>query len=311
MTNRILIVDDDPDIVRVIEVNLSLEGFDLITAADGEHALERAIDWHPDLILLDVMMPKIDGFEVCRRLRDDPRTTNLSVIMLTAKAMSADKVVGLTAGADDYIVKPFDPRELVARVKSTLLRSRQMRDRNPLSGLPGNTAIGHQLAEHVSSKGPFALMHVDLDNFKAFNDFYGFMRGDEAIKLTAGVLIEVARNEKTGQPVFVGHIGGDDFVVICHPDQMESLAGNIISAFDSQIGALFDEADRARGYIEIADRHDQMRKFPLMTISLGIASSVNRAFESHIEASQVATDMKHFAKRDPTSSFAVDRRRNE
>src|SRR5687767_7302630 len=129
----VLVADDDEDIVQFVEVNLRLEGFDVISATDGEQALKAAYDTMPDLVLLDVMMPRVDGFEVCQRLRSDSRTRNISVIMLTAKSLSADKVVGLTSGADDYIIKPFDPVELVARVKSALRRSREMRAVNPLT----------------------------------------------------------------------------------------------------------------------------------------------------------------------------------
>lgn len=130
--STVLVVDDDVDIARFIEINLRLEGFDVRVANDGDEALRDIHDCVPDIVLLDVMMPKVDGVEVCRRLRADPLTANLPVIMLTAKSLSADKVVGLTAGADDYIIKPFDTLELVARVRSTLRRNAEMRAVSPL-----------------------------------------------------------------------------------------------------------------------------------------------------------------------------------
>src|SRR6266545_1340055 len=124
----VLIADDDRDIVRFVEVNLRLEGFQVVTAHDGEDALGKAFDLQPNLILLDVMMPRMDGYEVCTRLRADGRTAHIPVL-------------GLTAGADDYIIKPFDPMELVARVKTTLRRASEMRALSPLTGLPGNHRI--------------------------------------------------------------------------------------------------------------------------------------------------------------------------
>src|SRR5687768_6052052 len=139
----------------------------------------------PDLVLLDVMMPKVNGYEVCQRLRADTRTKNISIIMLTVKTLSADKVVGLTAGADDYMIKPFDPVELSARVKTVLRRSKEMRAINPLTQLPGNVQIQDEVNKNLALAQPFAMLHIDLDNFKAFNDHYGFLRGDEAIKLLA------------------------------------------------------------------------------------------------------------------------------
>src|SRR6185503_13432009 len=159
---RILVVDDDPDIARFVEINMRLEGFDVRIARDGEEALAAVSDAMPDLVLLDVMMPRIDGVEVCRRLRADPATAHLPVIMLTAKSLSADKVVGLTAGADDYLIKPFDTLELVARVRSTLRRHAEMRSVSPLTGLPGNHRIDLEIARRVSADEAFALCHLDL-----------------------------------------------------------------------------------------------------------------------------------------------------
>ncbi|MGH2751172.1 MAG: GGDEF domain-containing response regulator [Actinomycetota bacterium] len=305
----ILVADDDEDIVRFVEVNLRLEGFEVITAPDGEQALQMACDQRPDLILLDVMMPRLDGFEVCERLRADTRTKHISVIMLTAKSLSADKVVGLTAGADDYIIKPFDPIELVARVKSSLRRARDMRAVNPLTQLPGNVQVGAEATARIEAGEPLGLMYVDLDNFKAFNDHYGFLRGDEAIKLIARCVREAL--ESLGPAgSFLGHIGGDDFVVMVPPEKSEAVAKGICERWDAVALQLYDDADVERGYIEVADRRNQTHQFPVMTVSIGIATNVVRRIENQWQAAQIATEMKQFAKRSEGSSFAVDRRRD-
>src|SRR5205809_537223 len=165
----ILVVDDDPDIARFVEVNLRSAGFDVAVATDGEEALRRAEEIRPDLVLLDVMMPRVDGFEVAQRLRRNTRTANTCIIMLTAKAQSSDKVLGLTAGADDYIIKPFDPIELLARVKTTLRRARDNRNLSPLTGLPGNIRIEDEVQRRVEENVEFALLNCDMDNFKAYN----------------------------------------------------------------------------------------------------------------------------------------------
>jgi diguanylate cyclase (GGDEF)-like protein len=304
----ILVADDDEDILRFVEVNLRLEGFRVATALDGEQALALAAELQPDLILLDVMMPKVDGYDVCRRVRGDARLRHTSVIMLTAKSLSVDKVVGLTAGADDYIAKPFDPVELVARVKTALRRVREMRSVNPLTHLPGNVDVQEEVARRVKEKRPFALMYIDLDNFKAFNDHYGFMRGDEVIKALAGCLKDAVgtRDEAT---TYLGHIGGDDFVMVIEPDAAESAAKGVIASWDRVVGGLYDEEDLRRGYIEVTDRRDRVRRFPVATVSIGIATTAHRAIESQWQASEIATEMKQFAKREGGSSFAVDRRR--
>lgn len=307
-TDLVLVADDDPDILRFVEFNLKLEGFEVATAADGEKALAAAQELQPDLVILDVMMPKMDGFEVCERLRNDVRTKYMSIIMLTAKSLSADRVVGLTAGADDYIIKPFDPTELLARVKSTLRRAREMRALNPLTQLAGNVQVQAELSERVDHSQPFALMYADLDNFKAFNDHYGFLRGDEAIKLLARCIGEAARRHGD-ERAFVGHVGGDDFVVIVTPDTVEAVCQDLIASWDSQIGKLYDSEDLERGYILVKDRRDQMNYFPVMTVTIGVATNVNRPITSHWEASEIATEMKTFAKREPKSCYAIDRRR--
>jgi diguanylate cyclase (GGDEF)-like protein len=303
----VLVADDDEDIVRFVEVNLRLEGFEVVTASDGAEALRAAQDQMPDLILLDVMMPQMDGFEVTQRLRASTRTKHIPVIMLTAKSLSADKVVGLTAGADDYIIKPFDPIELVARVKSALRRVREMRAVNPLTQLPGNIQVLEEVEKRVTAGLPFALMYVDLDNFKAFNDYYGFLRGDEVIKLLAGAVEDAVRAHNGG---FVGHVGGDDFIALVDPHTSEDIAVEIINFWDGKVRSLYDPVDVERGYIEVADRRSQMHRFPITTVSIGIASNVHRPIASHWEASEIATEMKQFAKRDQASTYAIDRRKD-
>ena len=306
----ILVADDDEDIVRFVEVNLRLEGFDVHTVSDGQAALQATYDLGPDLVLLDVMMPKLDGFEVCQRLRSDSRTKHVTVIMLTAKSLSADKVVGLTAGADDYMIKPFDPIELVARVKSALRRSQEMRGLNPLTRLPGNVEVQREVTERVENDRPFALLYIDLDNFKAFNDHYGFLRGDEVIKLLARSTAESIETHSS-EGSFAGHVGGDDFIAIVNPDQAETVAQEIIDRFDREVIEYYDPADAAEGRIEVPDRQGNMHSYGVVSVSVGIATNALRPITSHWEASEIATEMKQFAKRDPKSSYAIDRRRAE
>jgi diguanylate cyclase (GGDEF)-like protein len=304
----ILIADDDEDIVSFVEANLRLEGYEIVMAADGEQALQLAYDRLPDLVLLDVMVKKVGGYEVCQRLRSDTRTRNMSIIMLTAGTLSADRVVGLTAGADDYLIKPFDPVELVARVKTALRRSREMRSINPLTQLPGNVQVQDEVSKHVMASEPFAMMYIDLDHFKAYNDHYGFLRGDEAIKLlgrTAGDAI----NSHAEKKKFLGHVGGDDFIAIIDPEAAEGVAQQILDSWDRNIPELYDSADYANGYIEVEDRQKRMHRFPLCTVSIGIASNLERPIKSHWEASEIASEMKSYAKREQRSAYATDRRK--
>jgi len=306
----VLVVDDDPDLVRFVEVNLRFEGFETASAADGEAALKRAGELRPDLILLEVGLPEIDGYEVVRRLRAGLFTQQSSIIMLAGKTLSADKVVGLTAGADDYILKPFDPLELMARVKSTLHRAEELRAANPLTRLPGNARIQSELKERVATGAQFALMYIDLDNFKAFNDHAGFLRGDGAIKLLAECILSSA-SSWGGETPFVGHVGGDDFVAVIDAPGAETVAKDIVACWDRQVAGLYEAPDVERGYIEVPDRMRRKQHFPLSRVSIGIASNLHRNLTSHWEAVEIATEMKQFAKRQEVSSYAFDRRQDQ
>ena len=307
MAEKILVVDDDPDIRRFVELNLRTHGFQTHVASDGMEALDKAFEIRPDLVLLDVTMPKMDGFEVAQKLRADQRTSNVSIIMLTARALSVDKVLGLTAGADDYVIKPCDPIELVARVKGTLRRAREMKALSPLTGLPGNVRIQDELQDLIRRAKSFALLYADLDNFKAYNDHYGFLRGDDALRFTARALQESAM-EVSGDEAFVGHVGGDDYVVICPPGDAERICQTIIERFDQAVPGLYDAEDRDRGHIEIENRRKEIERFPLMSISIGVATTDRRDFTHHGEAVSVAGELKEFTKRTKGSSYAIDRR---
>jgi diguanylate cyclase (GGDEF)-like protein len=304
----ILVVDDDPDVARFIEVNLRAAGYEVHVASDGEQALDAAIDIRPDLILLDVMMPKLDGFEVAQRLRRDGRSSSTSIIMLTAKALSADKVLGLSSGADDYIIKPFDPVELLARVKGTLRRAREMRALSPLTGLPGNIRIQEEIRRRVAEEPQsFGVLYLDVDNFKAYNDHYGFLRGDRAIQSLARLITDVT-DDLVDPPAFVGHVGGDDFVVIVSPAQAEEIAAAVCERFDEAMPELYDTLDLERGAVEIEDRQGTMQRFPLLSVSIGGVTTERRRFGHFGEVVEVAAEMKRVAKRAAGSSYALDRR---
>jgi diguanylate cyclase (GGDEF)-like protein len=304
----ILVVDDDPFIARLLEIELRAAGYEVRVAGDGDRALELARERCPELVLADVMMPNMDGFELTRRLRQDSRTASAAVIMLTARGLSADKLEGFAVGADDYIVKPFDTPELLARIRGALRRSREMRAQSPLTGLPGNIRIAEEIQARIESGATFAVLYADLDHFKAYNDHYGFMRGDAVIQATGRLLQDVTL-EVAGVGAFVGHVGGDDFVIVCDAGLAATLADRIIERFDGCIGDLYDPADRARGSIEVTDRRGEPQRFPIMTISIGIATTERRRFAHYAEAVAVATEMKAYTKKaHEGSSWAADRR---
>ena len=307
MPERILVADDDPEIVRLVELNLRMEGYDVVIAYDGEEAMQVVNEQMPALVLLDIMMPKLDGYEVCERIRADGRTRHISIIMLTAKSLSADKIVGLTAGADDYVLKPFDPMELVARVRSTLRRSKEMRAVSPLTGLPGNVQIEDEIRERHRAGEAIAICHADLDNFKGYNDRYGFLQGDRAITYTAAVLREVAESMAGA---FLGHLGGDDFVLVVPAKDAEVICERAIASFDRGAADLYEPDDAARGFIEVEDRCGRMMRYPILTLSIGVGLSAEDVSD-YREIVDAATEMKTFAKRQAGSVYAIDRRLQE
>ncbi|HET8643764.1 MAG TPA: response regulator [Pseudonocardiaceae bacterium] len=305
----ILVVDDDVDIVRFVEVNLRLQGFEVLVANDGEAALGLVEQHRPDLAIVDWMMPQVDGLELTRRLRADPMTSALPVIMLTAKGMTVDKVHGLSAGADDYLVKPFDTLELVARVRSMLRRNQEFREVSPLTGLPGNSRILREIQDRARSGTDYAVCHIDIDRFKSVNDAYGFLRGDEFIAALARSLHR-AMVEVDLPPAFLGHVGGDDFIVVCTPDQVFPLTQKAVVDFEAAADTLYDPVDARRGYLELTDRRGQVRRANLVTISIGVALSTSRVYTNPREIIAVASEMKSVAKTQPGSYVAVDRRRS-
>jgi len=305
----ILVVDDDVDIARFIEVNLNLEGFDVLLAHDGATALALIQEYKPALAVVDWMMPQLDGLELTRRLRADPMTASMPVILLTARGQTADKVIGLRSGADDYLVKPFDTLELVARVRSTLRRNQENREDSPLTGLPGNTRILREITARARARSDLAVSHVDIDRFNPVNDVYGFQRGDEFIIALARALHR-AVVEVGLPPAFLGHIGGDDFLLVCTPEQLKELTTKAILEFQAAADALYDPVDAERGYIEVVSRTGEVQRPYLVTLSIGVAvaTPVGGIFTDPREIISVATEMKKVAKKHNGNYVAVDRR---
>jgi diguanylate cyclase (GGDEF)-like protein len=183
-----------------------------------------------------------------------------------------------------------------------------MRNLSPLTGLPGNIRIQEEIERNVRDDRPFAVLYCDLDNFKAYNDEKGFVRGDRLIQATARI-IQDAVVEFAGTDGFVGHVGGDDFVAVVPPESAEDIATRIVERFDGDIHEFYEREDIKRGYIEVEDRKGEMQKLPLAGVSVGIATTEVRRFEHYGEAVAVATEMKQFAKREPRSWYAIDRRK--
>jgi len=282
-------------------------GYKVVTASNGIEALEKAERECPDIILLDVVMPLMDGLEACQRLRSNVKTTQIPVIMLTDRSRVDDKIAGLKCGADDYMTKPFDPLELVARVSAHISRTEIIKAVNPLTGLPGSSWVENDIVMRIKRGKKFAIGYVDLDNFKPFNDFYGFSRGDKVIKLVADVITTTLK-QWGNKDDLAGHIGGDDFIFVTTPDRVETISRQIVGKFDQKIPAFYDKTDRDKGFIVTTDRQGTEQKFPIMAISIGVVSNARRKFNCVAEVSTVGAEVKAHAKRLPGSNYFIDRR---
>ncbi len=310
MKQKILVADDEPAIRKMVGRTLGSEFYDILTASNGEDALSRATRDEPDLIILDVAMPKKTDWEVLKELRCSRQTRTTPVIMLTGSGNISDEVVGLDSGADDYIIKPFVAAELKARVHSTLRRNKLGLSANPLTKLPGSPSIEEEVNRRIRDGVAFAFLYVDINHFKPYNDAHGFAKGDGVLRKTGDILEKSLEADTAG---FVGHIGGDDFVVIAEPDQAPHVAQRIVSRFDEMTPAFYESSDQSRGFIEAENRQGLRQRFPIISLSIGIVTSEQRVLDHYTKVVQLASEMKAFCKADTEhrlSRFAFDRRRN-
>jgi len=307
--NKILVIDDDDFIRDTIAKILERHDYRVLQARTGAEGLEIVAQAEPDLILLDVMLPGQNGHQVCFQIRQMPRASHIPIIMLTALSDTTDKIKGIQAGADDYIAKPFDSQELRARVDMHLRRTRRDIQASPLTRLPGNKAVEDALWQHIHQTQPFAVLYIDLDNFKPYNDKYGFMAGDEVLKLLARIIVEATESQGNATD-FVGHMGGDDFVIITQPPCAVPIAEFILAEFDRDVVVHYDEEDRQRGYIVGQDRQGNTLQIPIVSVSIAIVTNEHRPLVHPRQIAQIAADVKRYVKNQGGSNYAFDRRRN-
>ncbi|MDW7710081.1 MAG: response regulator [Deferrisomatales bacterium] len=307
---RVLVVDDDPSVVLLGSHVVSSIGMIPLVAFDGAEAIEKAKRIRPDLVLLDINMPHMDGFAVIEALKADPLTSLVPIIVFSARKDDEDKVRALHLGADDYVTKPFSVMELGARIDRLLQRTRTGVQASSTTGLPGSLSVEQALVERIRSRAPLAVVYLDLDHFKSFNDRYGFTRGDSVIRQTADILLEAVQG--MGNPDdFVGHIGGDDFVVLTSPSRAVPVAEAVIARFERVIPLYYDSDDRRRGHILSEDRRGWQTSFPLMSLSIAIATNESREFTHPGEVADVAAQLKRYAKSRAGSVWVKDKRAND
>jgi len=299
---KILIIDDSELMVKLTKDILGANGYEVVSASNGIDGIKMVAAEKPSLVLLDIVMPGMNGFEVCKLLRKDESNNLMPIIMLTSQENEEDKLKGLELGADDYITKPFNPRELLSRVKNTLLRIDRNRWANPLTGLPGNIEIQTEINHRIAKEMKFSVIYLDVDNFKAYNDVYGFAKGDRVIKIIADILVDVV-HASGSKGDFIGHIGGDDFVIITTPEYADGICESIIKEFDKVAPEMYSDEERKAGYIYSTTRKGDAQCFPIMTISMGVVSNEYRELKNHLQVGEIAADLKIKAKAIKGSSY--------
>ena len=233
LLKKIVIAEDDDAIAHMVNMALGDAGFLCLRARDGEEALRLVKAHDPDLLVLDVMMPRVDGLEVARRLKADVMWSRTPILMLTALAGIDDQVHGLEAGADAYMAKPFDLREMGARVKALIRSARRERDRNPTTNLPGSRAIDEEIEGALKSGKPTMVVHIDILNFDSYADTIGIARSEDTVRALGAWLLESAR-AASGGGAFVGHIGGSDFIAVLSPEHNEQFVKAAEDTFDAK-----------------------------------------------------------------------------
>jgi diguanylate cyclase (GGDEF)-like protein len=270
-------------------------------------ALESLFTAPPDLLVVDSRLPDMNGAALVSLIKSENVYRQVPVVLCVEREELTANVNWNTLEADDFLVHPLDKDEARARLALTLSRSSRSLDANPLSRLPGNTSIIQRIQELLDAKQDFALAYADLDHFKSFNDKYGFSRGDEALLMTARIIVNTIRGLNSPSS-FVGHVGGDDFVFILPPKLAENACRQIVERFDAIVPNFYDQEDQERGGIVSTDRQGAVRTFPLMAISIAVVFNLNGCFGHYGQISSIAVGLKKKAKENPRSSYVLDQR---
>ena len=287
MTNgKILIVEDDFDIANMLRIFFTGQGYQVNVAGRGNDALEQCRKSLPDLVVLDIMLPDMDGYAVCKEMRTTTRTSHIPIIFLTQKDERSDKIAGLELGADDYITKPFDIEELKLRVGTAIRTHQRLNMTDPRTGLPSARLIEDQLRE-LMRKTDWSLLLIGVDHLRPFNDAYGFVAGDEVMRFTAMLLNEVVDNLGTLDD-FIGHASNDTLILITMTDDVDAISDQLRQQFDEKILAHYNFMDREQGGIATPDGS----LAPLMRLSIGTVSGKTQRFSDIREITELAAELR-------------------
>jgi len=286
---RLLIVEDDFDISNMLRIYFDSQWYETIIATRGQEALETCRHKLPNLVILDIMLPDINGYEVCRDLRSNLRTSHIPIIFLTQKDERSDQIAGLEMGADDYITKPFDLQLLLLRVEGALRRASWLNLTSPVTGLPSSKLIEEQLRT-IIRRNDWSVLYIGINYVSGFKDAYGFVAGDDVLRFAAMLLIEVVDEVGSGGD-FIGHIGGDEFIIISRPETSPRIKSRLLQRFNEEVETFYNFKDRERGYIEMDGG-----KMPLMTLAVGLIHHDTAEFADIREITEIAAESRRRAQ---------------
>ena len=292
--SSILVVEAEGSITKLIQNHLGREGYQATTVLNGEDAVLYTLREIPSLIILDVMLPGVDGYCIIQQLRDHPKCMHIPIIVLSAYGSLVDKVRAYELGVDSYITKPYNFDELLAHIRRQLCRLQQS-TLSPLTRLPGGLQLERAIDYKLRDARPWSVLYLDLDNFKAFNDAYGFMAGNDMILLVGHICQRVV-HEYGNADDFVGHVGGDDFVIVTTPEREKLLCHHILSCYREESVLLYHQEDLERGSISGVDRKGRPYQFPLVSLSIGVVSDRFHYSRTVNEIGTLTAEAKRLAK---------------
>ncbi len=304
---RILLADKDPELRSLVAARLTARHYEVIETSVSEEVIRLLERNAIDLILISTDMERVGGRLVIEKIRMMPQFMTVPVILMTEEEKIAELVMTQERGFDDFLIKPFNPFVLQLRVALNISRSRQRVEANALTHLPGNPSIERVIRKRIDSGEKFSVLYMDINNFKSFNDRYGFEKGDDVIRHMAKLLVQVSQTIGD-EDCFMGHIGGDDFIVVLRPDKEEAFARRLIAEFDRIMPTYYNDEDRQRGHIRMVNRQGKRENTPLMSCAVAACNNLYRSYKSVGEIAQDAAEVKAFLKSQKGSHYLRDRR---
>lgn len=307
MIQEVYIIDDQKELIENLKMEFK-DDKEYKFKTVGTDNLEEALRNIPSLIIIDEDTAKMDIIDLCKKIRADEDNSITPIIVITSNKDRNHRIEVLKTHVEYFIKKPIDEEYLYYTIKNITSLMYINRRVSPLTGLPGNVQIQAEMKKRLLNKEVFAIMYFDLDNFKAYNDVYGFANGDEIIKFTAKVILKHVHSIENSDN-FVGHIGGDDFVAIIGETDYDKVCQDIIAEFDSEAVNFYNNEDVERGYVEVANRKGIIEQFPLTSISIGVVEVDNKKIKTTLEIGEVGAQVKHQAKTIMGSTYVINRRK--